>query len=1135
MSSHHYNRRASSPSGLGNSRGSPPRGSPMPYRGGGKGTTINNSDDMTAAPSVVTAAETVRTDVATVETVEEKIARQRKLMKRRENGEHKKKESATAGVPMVIRDRRGSSNDLKKISSNVEKTTTRRRSDNSNNSKQDDGNGDTRRRINNERGGDKMISSSIEINISPKQDNGNGDTRRRISNERGGERKTSSGNGERRRDSGASSGDRRPSNEHGDRLPSGSSGNNNEVRRGSNSSSDRRPSDGSGNGERKRSTGSSGEHGVSSSTGRRVSGGNSNNERRSSGSSGGKTSEKIRRNRDGERSTSNGRRTTNGGSGRDNGPDKRRTDGTREKPPSQIQPSRRQHHHSQQQQQRQLLPPQPKPKIKEPAKRQPHPPPPVASNISSSSHRHDQLDSTNTHSSISSYQSISSYGKDHDDDDMDLVSLIHEVKSDHHRQYRSGSKGGRGEIKTGREGQRSKTHHSGSGDDHHHHSRINDSIPIDHREAQQKRDSRTLSPPPVTRRGNRLRRPSNESKNNSNNNSKGDKIMTSKGRQKTTSNSRPESEPRVGRMSIGRRRPPQSPSQIKGRGNGGGGESSDGEETATVFHPTGPSIKKKIKKRTTGGDDLQKAYLRGMKAANDGGNGESKTDTGSGMGGNGNGNNWISTSSKSTKAVNNIIKKNQEVYEPWLHRRDSLPGRPPSKEDVVDRKPIPNVQPLDPKGLDILNVGGIDMFTPQEHDVHDGDDPYLRRLSVPLEADSHFGDDQYRHSQPLNDKSKPIFPTMCVAGCQMEALEATHNKIIRGVKASKSFFPSDVLGVVRLLDGNDRCCDCRRGCMKEDYDKQQRSRRGGNDSDNREKKPIRMAKRLSLILNVTNDSGNMENMDDNNTSPDPVAKGLPIWASIPYGTLLCDECAFRHINISDEVIVKSKEKNLLVKSLIEDESWTLPEVISIVEGGNRSMISYMDQSKSKMAVYAAGGEESGTTDDDNNYNNRNNHYDKNGDHYEGGDGVGGGSRMNFTNKNDNEAFDDAFDAWYRGKAAMKYRKILRRRVELVLQETGCLLDSGREKVTTSASNIVNYEKGIVTMDASDGDNENNLGGTNHAIFSSDGSDVEGKGSKSARRLTSISTFDVGQLRIRRRASIGEDTVITRQTVKTYGR
>ena len=1134
MSSHHYNRRASSPSGLGNSRGSPPRGSPMPYRGGGKGTTINNSDDMTAAPSVVTAAETVRTDVATVETVEEKIARQRKLMKRRENGEHKKKESATAGVPMVIRDRRGSSNDLKKISSNVEKTTTRRRSDNSNNSKQDDGNGDTRRRINNERGGDKMISSSIEINISPKQDNGNGDTRRRISNERGGERKTSSGNGERRRDSGASSGDRRPSNEHGDRLPSGSSGNNNEVRRGSNSSSDRRPSDGSGNGERKRSTGSSGEHGVSSSTGRRVSGGNSNNERRSSGSSGGKTSEKIRRNRDGERSTSNGRRTTNGGSGRDNGPDKRRTDGTREKPPSQIQPSRRQHHHSQQQQQRQLLPPQPKPKIKEPAKRQPHPPPPVASNISSSSHRHDQLDSTNTHSSISSYQSISSYGKDHDDD-MDLVSLIHEVKSDHHRQYRSGSKGGRGEIKTGREGQRSKTHHSGSGDDHHHHSRINDSIPIDHREAQQKRDSRTLSPPPVTRRGNRLRRPSNESKNNSNNNSKGDKIMTSKGRQKTTSNSRPESEPRVGRMSIGRRRPPQSPSQIKGRGNGGGGESSDGEETATVFHPTGPSIKKKIKKRTTGGDDLQKAYLRGMKAANDGGNGESKTDTGSGMGGNGNGNNWISTSSKSTKAVNNIIKKNQEVYEPWLHRRDSLPGRPPSKEDVVDRKPIPNVQPLDPKGLDILNVGGIDMFTPQEHDVHDGDDPYLRRLSVPLEADSHFGDDQYRHSQPLNDKSKPIFPTMCVAGCQMEALEATHNKIIRGVKASKSFFPSDVLGVVRLLDGNDRCCDCRRGCMKEDYDKQQRSRRGGNDSDNREKKPIRMAKRLSLILNVTNDSGNMENMDDNNTSPDPVAKGLPIWASIPYGTLLCDECAFRHINISDEVIVKSKEKNLLVKSLIEDESWTLPEVISIVEGGNRSMISYMDQSKSKMAVYAAGGEESGTTDDDNNYNNRNNHYDKNGDHYEGGDGVGGGSRMNFTNKNDNEAFDDAFDAWYRGKAAMKYRKILRRRVELVLQETGCLLDSGREKVTTSASNIVNYEKGIVTMDASDGDNENNLGGTNHAIFSSDGSDVEGKGSKSARRLTSISTFDVGQLRIRRRASIGEDTVITRQTVKTYGR
>lgn len=87
-------------------------------------------------------------------------------------------------------------------------------------------------------------------------------------------------------------------------------------------------------------------------------------------------------------------------------------------------------------------------------------------------------------------------------------------------------------------------------------------------------------------------------------------------------------------------------------------------------------------------------------------------------------------------------------------------------------------------------------------------------------------------------------------------------------------YPPDCLQILRLLDGNGACVDCGAG------------------------------------------------------------KEPPMWASIANGTLLCDKCAFIHITRSEE---KQFQYISVVKHLVTGY-WSLPEVFTMLEGGNGNFV-----------------------------------------------------------------------------------------------------------------------------------------------------------------------------------------------------
>ena len=97
-------------------------------------------------------------------------------------------------------------------------------------------------------------------------------------------------------------------------------------------------------------------------------------------------------------------------------------------------------------------------------------------------------------------------------------------------------------------------------------------------------------------------------------------------------------------------------------------------------------------------------------------------------------------------------------------------------------------------------------------------------------------------------------------------------------------FPRDILSIVQLLPGNDKCCDC--GC--DDFG----SHHGSNPLGN-------------------------------------LAYGSPT-----YGTLLCTNCASRHITKSHFF----KGKGTMIP--LKDGDWNLPSIISMIEGGNEAFISF---------------------------------------------------------------------------------------------------------------------------------------------------------------------------------------------------
>ena len=152
--------------------------------------------------------------------------------------------------------------------------------------------------------------------------------------------------------------------------------------------------------------------------------------------------------------------------------------------------------------------------------------------------------------------------------------------------------------------------------------------------------------------------------------------------------------------------------------------------------------------------------------------------------------------------------------------------------------------------------------------------PYHNNNNINNEDESTIGSKSYLGDGMMDDQSaiqltnEPL-PRIFNAGLELESL-------LRAEMSGNPFcngFPPTCLPIARLLAGNSCCVDC----GDEKYD-------------------------------------------------------ILVYASIGYGTILCQECATRHINITPN------ESNI---RHIKIEDWDLRSALCILEGGNTKMLDYV--------------------------------------------------------------------------------------------------------------------------------------------------------------------------------------------------
>lgn len=272
------------------------------------------------------------------------------------------------------------------------------------------------------------------------------------------------------------------------------------------------------------------------------------------------------------------------------------------------------------------------------------------------------------------------------------------------------------------------------------------------------------------------------------------------------------------------------------------------------------------------------------------------------------------------------------------------------------------------------------------------------------------------NSSPRNDIKKHLSPLMIAASeldtmrnqlelylHQMNTCHDSEDSVVEvnilspPTPLPHSSFPEQLLQMVRLLPGNDQCCDCGKEYLQED-------------------KTEEMIRELAVKVDSAHIGGEGLSGTQQGEETAGSRKRLHSWASTSYGIILCNNCAYRHYNYS-----KKSDKNDrggdIVKSL-NGKNWTLPDVIAMLEGGNKSIVQYFSDSGSEKknqqvvptdSVNQRSGLLSNTWAVVNLGNDTQAMKEKNPDSNE-------------------DAFNCAFDVRYTSSVAVSYRKLMSKRI-----------------------------------------------------------------------------------------------------------
>lgn len=257
--------------------------------------------------------------------------------------------------------------------------------------------------------------------------------------------------------------------------------------------------------------------------------------------------------------------------------------------------------------------------------------------------------------------------------------------------------------------------------------------------------------------------------------------------------------------------------------------------------------------------------------------------------------------------------------------------RPSSRDNIITRSSKTPRDPNIPSFLSIpANHEGADDHEGFEHDTYHRREDNMKDTSAQRTRD--FSPSKNRpmesigttiipsqtvaKSNPINHIEEHLSPLM-IAASELDTMRNQLELFIQQMNTGHdsedsvvevnilspptplphSSFPEQLLKMVRLLPGNDQCCDCGKECLQE----------------NKTEETIRE-------LTVGVDSAHIGGEGSSGTQQGEATTGgnkerLHSWASTSFGIILCNKCAYRHYNYAKKVSLGHVQGTYLVNKI----------------------------------------------------------------------------------------------------------------------------------------------------------------------------------------------------------------------------